>query len=173
MRLPPLATLSLTSAWLLTVATCLAEDWPGWRGPRGDGTSTEKQVPVKWDGANQNGITMAPISTKFMARSSQPGMGTGSISALSLSVLLTDATDTPLYRSRGGIQLLQRIKPVVTNYQSDGVVLVDLAPAELFQDSAGQRSAVHFALRDLVLPAEQLDLELGPSKGTSKEKKKK
>jgi outer membrane protein assembly factor BamB len=25
-----------------------AENWPGWRGPRGDGTSREKQAPVKW-----------------------------------------------------------------------------------------------------------------------------
>src|SRR5256885_3083526 len=25
-----------------------AEDWPGWRGPRGDGSSTETGVPVTW-----------------------------------------------------------------------------------------------------------------------------
>jgi outer membrane protein assembly factor BamB len=25
-----------------------AENWPGWRGPRGDGTSLEKNVPVRW-----------------------------------------------------------------------------------------------------------------------------
>jgi outer membrane protein assembly factor BamB len=25
-----------------------AEDWPGWRGPRGDGTSLETAAPVKW-----------------------------------------------------------------------------------------------------------------------------
>lgn len=25
-----------------------AENWPGWRGPRGDGTSLEKNVPVHW-----------------------------------------------------------------------------------------------------------------------------
>jgi outer membrane protein assembly factor BamB len=25
-----------------------AEDWPGWRGPRGDGTSLETSVPTKW-----------------------------------------------------------------------------------------------------------------------------
>src|SRR5688500_3120349 len=33
-----------------------AEDWPGWRGPRGDGTSTEQQVPTKWDGAKGAGV---------------------------------------------------------------------------------------------------------------------
>jgi outer membrane protein assembly factor BamB len=25
-----------------------AEEWPGWRGPRGDGTSSEKNVPLHW-----------------------------------------------------------------------------------------------------------------------------
>src|SRR4029077_9845843 len=25
-----------------------AENWPGWRGPRGDGTSLEKNVPIHW-----------------------------------------------------------------------------------------------------------------------------
>ena len=27
------------------------EDWPGWRGPRGDGTSHERNIPVRWGGA--------------------------------------------------------------------------------------------------------------------------
>lgn len=32
-----------------------AEDWPGWRGPRGDGASHEIHVPVQWSlSANQN-----------------------------------------------------------------------------------------------------------------------
>jgi outer membrane protein assembly factor BamB len=26
-----------------------AEDWPGWRGPRGDGTSCEKNLPLHWN----------------------------------------------------------------------------------------------------------------------------
>jgi hypothetical protein len=40
----------------VSVAPCLAEDWPGWRGPRGDGASLEKRVPVKWDGAKGEGV---------------------------------------------------------------------------------------------------------------------
>jgi outer membrane protein assembly factor BamB len=28
--------------------TLSAEDWPGWRGPRGDGTSQETGIPVQW-----------------------------------------------------------------------------------------------------------------------------
>ncbi len=30
----------------------LAEDWPCWRGPRGDGTSLETGVPVRWSGSD-------------------------------------------------------------------------------------------------------------------------
>ena len=33
-----------------------AENWPGWRGPRGDGTSIEKGVPTEWDGASGKNI---------------------------------------------------------------------------------------------------------------------
>ncbi len=34
----------------------VAENWPGWRGPRGDGTSTEVNVPKQWDGTTGEGI---------------------------------------------------------------------------------------------------------------------
>ena len=30
------------------VAPSRAEDWPGWRGPRGDGTSLEQNIPTRW-----------------------------------------------------------------------------------------------------------------------------
>ncbi len=36
----------------LVVTSARAEPWPGWRGPRGDGTSLEKNVPTKWDPTN-------------------------------------------------------------------------------------------------------------------------
>lgn len=32
-----------------TVRTTLAEDWPVWRGPRGDGTSIEEGIPIHWN----------------------------------------------------------------------------------------------------------------------------
>jgi outer membrane protein assembly factor BamB len=35
-------------AWVLFAATARAENWPGWRGPRGDGTSAESGVAVRW-----------------------------------------------------------------------------------------------------------------------------
>ncbi len=37
-------------AVLLARGTVDAENWPGWRGPRGDGTSGEERVPTSWDG---------------------------------------------------------------------------------------------------------------------------
>jgi len=42
--------LALCFAWF--VAETAAEDWPCWRGPRGDGTSLEKNVPLRWNGAD-------------------------------------------------------------------------------------------------------------------------
>ncbi len=35
------------------VESAVAENWPGWRGPRGDGSSGEANVPTKWS-ANEN-----------------------------------------------------------------------------------------------------------------------
>lgn len=37
-----------------------AENWPGWRGPRGDGTSIEKGVPSQWDAAHLTWKTAVP-----------------------------------------------------------------------------------------------------------------
>lgn len=45
----PLLTVTLAS-----IAS--AENWPCWRGPRGDGTSLEVEVPRKWDGATGENI---------------------------------------------------------------------------------------------------------------------
>ena len=33
-----------------------AENWPSWRGPRGDGSSLETNVPTRWDGATGENI---------------------------------------------------------------------------------------------------------------------
>jgi outer membrane protein assembly factor BamB len=45
------------AAFLLFVTTGVtqAENWPGWRGPRGDGTVTEKGFPLKW--SNSENVT--------------------------------------------------------------------------------------------------------------------
>jgi len=40
-----------------------AENWPMWRGPRGDGTSLEKNLPTEWSGT-QNVVWKTPIPGK-------------------------------------------------------------------------------------------------------------
>lgn len=34
---------------LLTTAFAVGENWPGWRGPRGDGSSLDEKVPIEWN----------------------------------------------------------------------------------------------------------------------------
>lgn len=46
--------LSCFVLWLCGVSS--AEDWPCWRGPRGDGSSLETQIPTKWDGLKGRNI---------------------------------------------------------------------------------------------------------------------
>ena len=45
--------LAVCSFVLVATANVQAENWPSWRGPRGDGTSLETRVPVKWS-ASEN-----------------------------------------------------------------------------------------------------------------------
>ena len=56
MKRPALLVLSC----LLFTSPVSAEDWPGWRGPRGDGTSLEKNLPLEWS-ATQNVRWKTPI----------------------------------------------------------------------------------------------------------------
>jgi outer membrane protein assembly factor BamB len=55
--LRPCAVLGLAA---ILAATTGAEEWPGWRGPRGDGTSLEKDVPLRWS-STQNIAWKTPI----------------------------------------------------------------------------------------------------------------
>ena len=46
----PQTLFQLTSLFAaLLVSSSSAEDWPAWRGPRGDGTSLEQTVPTQWN----------------------------------------------------------------------------------------------------------------------------
>ena len=40
----------------MSMTTASAENWPAWRGPRGDGTSSETNVPTTWDATTGEGI---------------------------------------------------------------------------------------------------------------------
>ncbi len=47
-------------ALLQVSSETLAENWPAWRGPRGDGTSQEQEVPVRW-GPDENIRWKVPV----------------------------------------------------------------------------------------------------------------
>ncbi len=59
MRIPFFALISLA----LSAGIVRAENWPGWRGPRGDGTSHEKTLPLTWSEA-ENLRWKTPIAGK-------------------------------------------------------------------------------------------------------------
>jgi outer membrane protein assembly factor BamB len=47
-----LAALAIAALALISSSNrAAAEDWPVWRGPRGDGTSTDQHAPIKWKAA--------------------------------------------------------------------------------------------------------------------------
>ncbi len=47
---------------LLVVGTAHAGDWPGWRGPTGQGLSDERDLPLRWGGrAGENVLWKAPL----------------------------------------------------------------------------------------------------------------
>ncbi len=46
-----MTTICLGLLVLVLSGAARAGDWPGWRGPHGDGTSEEKELPVKWNAA--------------------------------------------------------------------------------------------------------------------------
>ena len=49
--------MTVAALFLLAISTLArAENWPGWRGPRGDGSSEEKGIPTSWDAATGKNI---------------------------------------------------------------------------------------------------------------------
>jgi outer membrane protein assembly factor BamB len=46
----------LFSFLAMVSTTCRAEDWPQWRGPRGDGTSLETALPTHWNGPQKQNV---------------------------------------------------------------------------------------------------------------------
>lgn len=48
---------------LFNVPALQAQNWPGWRGPNGDGTSSETNLPVKWDSVT-NVVWKTPVPGK-------------------------------------------------------------------------------------------------------------
>jgi len=138
-------------------------------------SALQKMGDVAWDGVEQNAFTRGPVVHKFWSGTAVVGAGTSSIAASSINMYMTDANDTVLYQSRGGLELLQSIK-VTTNYggyyQKSDSDTVELAEGELFRDPAREKPAVHAALRDLVMTPETLQAELYPDAKKGKKKAK-
>jgi outer membrane protein assembly factor BamB len=73
----------------LAIVACVtapggAEDWPMWRGPRGDGTSIEQEVPSRWSATDN-------IAWKVKT----PGVGHASPIVFGNHVFLVTCTGTP------------------------------------------------------------------------------
>ena len=67
---------------LLLPCLAMAENWPEWRGPRRDGTSTEKNLPLNWS-ATQNVKWKAEL----------PGPGNSTPIVWENKVFITQAVD--------------------------------------------------------------------------------
>jgi outer membrane protein assembly factor BamB len=85
------------------VSDSLAQNWPGWRGPNGDGTSTETDLPVRWD-------SITNVSWKVEV----PGIGYSSPVVFNDRLFITTAIKKTqekillCYDSRNGKALWQR-----------------------------------------------------------------
>ena len=74
-------------AGLILSGALNAEDWPGWRGPRGDGISIEQTAPVNW-GPGENLSWKVPV----------PGSGRSSVIISGRHAFLTAGTADDLCR---------------------------------------------------------------------------
>jgi len=127
----------------------------------------QREGDVEWDGVNQNAFTRGPVKKSWWVPSgtANPMAGQGSIKVSSFTAYMTDANDTVLYRSRGGIEVLQNLKLSYNDAQT-----ADLAPSELFSDPFRETAAVRVALQDLVLTPEALYALKNPDPKKGKKK---
>jgi len=72
---------SFALAVVSSISPALSADWPQFRGPSGSGISTEKGVPLKWDG-----------STNILWKADLPGPGTSSPIIVGQRIFLTSWT---------------------------------------------------------------------------------
>lgn len=62
MKTYPILTLVMSLMLASSIAFQLrAENWPGWRGPKGDGHTTEQNLPVRWS-ATENVLWKIPVA---------------------------------------------------------------------------------------------------------------
>jgi hypothetical protein len=121
-------------------------------------------VEVRWDGRSQNAYTLGSTERSAGEPRNIWELGSGGISAMSISVSLIDANDALLYRSRGGVQVLEKITMGTGLVTHESLSFVALGPADILNDYIREREAVEYALRALVLTPEALEAKLHPPK---------
>jgi hypothetical protein len=126
--------------------------------------ATHRKGNAEWDGVTQDALTLGPVVKRreLFTFNPPPNVGGGDIWAVSFQAHLANRDDSLLYRSRGGLELAQRIlKPDVVGYRPASVDREDLRASEMFQHPERETMAVHIALRELVLTPEALAAEVG------------
>ncbi|MDF1751812.1 MAG: PQQ-binding-like beta-propeller repeat protein [Verrucomicrobiales bacterium] len=111
--------LKIFCAVLFCFTSVSAEEWPGWRGPRGDGSSESQTVPLKWD-VEKDTVWKTPIpgtghaspivwKDRIFLVSAEEGKNSRSLICLkrssgeilwSKSVLISDFEDIHRFNSR-------------------------------------------------------------------------
>jgi len=160
-------------AVLVLAGPAVGEEWPSWRGPRGDGTSEEPNIPIRW-GPDENIVWKTPI----------PGVGHSSPIVWGDRIFLTTCLEKEMKRvllsldRKSGKELWQRVvltaplerKNTLNSFASgtpatDGkrvwvtfletpnvqVVCYDFDGNEVWRKSPGRFSSVHGFCSSLLL----------------------
>ena len=94
-------------------------------------------ITAKWDGASES------IVTSTIDNVLTPQVN-GTVPAISLVVRIEDLTGTILYVNAGGIQVVQKLKPMPGGFRRDN--FVDVPKNEIFADPQRIQQAVNYAL---------------------------
>ena len=134
-------------SWPACAASAWAEDWPAWRGPRGNSTSLETDLPVEWSA--DSGVVWKTLL---------PEWGTSTPVIWGDAVFVTTQRDEDLLvlrlnRRTGAIEWTQKVGQAATPRGGKGRqkqkfhVLHNLASASPATD--GKSLVVHFGNGDL------------------------
>ena len=109
MKLPNQTSTALLVLLILTSAAVQAGDWPRFRGPNGDGISTEGQIPAKWD-----------LATNLKWKADLPGKGSSSPIVLGDRIFVTCYSG---YGEAAGGDAAQLARHLVCVEKSSGKIL--------------------------------------------------
>lgn len=175
-----LSALSVAGSVLFS-ATAFAANWPAWRGPAGDGVTTETDLPLKWS-ATENVTWKTPL----------PGPGNSTPVIWGGKIFLTQAEDDGKKRSlvcydrKDGHEFWKRTvsaeKPELTHgtnpqcspspatdgtlivacFASAGVLCTDMDGKELWRRDLGEQRHIWGSGASPVLAGDRVFLNFGP-----------